>query len=149
MKINLALSGGGIKGIAHLGGLKALEENDIEVVSIAGSSVGSIIASLYGAGYSCLELQNLLYQQDFSEFKDGFLFNLYRLIFNYGVYKGSRILNWLEMKLKDKGVVNFSDLTKDVKIVVSDINHCSPIVFSKQKTPQCSVAKAVRMSLSI
>ena len=149
MKINLALSGGGIKGIAHLGGIKALEENDIEIVAIAGSSVGSIIASLYGAGYSCPELREIIYNKSFVEFKDGFLLNLYRLIFNYGVYKGLTIFDWLEEKLAEKKVSNFSDLAKDVRIVVSDINCCCSRVFSKKNTPNYSVAKAVRMSLSI
>ncbi|MBM7558009.1 patatin-like phospholipase family protein [Halanaerobacter jeridensis] len=149
MKINLALSGGGIKGIAHLGGLKALEENNIEVVGIAGSSVGSIIASLYGAGYSCSILREMIYEQKFSEFKDGFILNLYRLIFRYGVYRGQSILEWLADKLADKGVETFSDLDIDVRIVVSNISSCCSKVFSPQTTPGYSVAKAVRMSLSI
>lgn len=149
MKINLALSGGGIKGIAHLGGMKALEENDIEIAAIAGASVGSIIASLYGAGYSCSNLREIIYEQNFSEFKDGFIFNLYRLIFRYGVYRGQSILEWLTAKLADKGVTTFSDLKMDVRILVSDITSCSPQIFSPQTTPDYSVAKAVRMSLSI
>ena len=149
MKINLALSGGGIKGIAHLGGLKALEENNIEVVSIAGSSVGSIIASLYGAGYSCKDLKEMIYEQDFAQFKDGFLLNLYRLIFHYGVYRGQSILEWLREKLAYQGVTNFADLSFDVRIVVSDINNSADKIFSQKTTPEYSVAKAVRMSLSI
>ena len=149
MRINLALSGGGIKGIAHLGGLKALEENNVEVVALAGSSVGAMIASLYGAGYSVSALKELIYQQNFSEFKDGFLFNLYRLIFSYGVYRGQSILEWLSARLEDKGVKKFSDLSFDVRIVVSDINSSTAKIFSPHKTPDYSVAKAVRMSLSI
>lgn len=149
MKINLALSGGGIKGIAHLGALKALEENNIEVAAIAGSSVGSIIASLYGAGYSCSNLRKIIYEQNFTQFKDGFILNLYRLIFRYGVYRGQSILDWLEDKLQTQGVTTFSDLKMDVRIVVSDISSCYAQIFSRQTTPDYSVAKAVRMSLSI
>ena len=149
MKINLALSGGGIKGVAHLGALKALEENNIEVAAIAGSSVGSIIASLYGAGYSCSALKEIIYEQNFTQFKDGFILNLYRLIFRYGVYRGQSILDWLEDKLQAKGIITFSDLKVDARIVVSDISSCCAKVFSKQNTPDYSVAKAVRMSLSI
>lgn len=47
MKLGIALSGGGIRGIAHAGVLKALEENDIKPEIISGTSSGSIIASLY------------------------------------------------------------------------------------------------------
>ena len=52
MKIGLALSGGGIRGIAHAGVLKALEENGIKIDIIGGTSSGGIISSLYAMGYS-------------------------------------------------------------------------------------------------
>ena len=52
MKVGVSLAGGGIRGIAHVGGLKALEENNIKVAAIAGTSAGSIIATLYAMGYS-------------------------------------------------------------------------------------------------
>ena len=52
MKIGLALSGGGIRGIAHAGALKAFEEENINIDIIGGCSSGSIIASLYAIGYS-------------------------------------------------------------------------------------------------
>ena len=52
MKIGLALSGGGIRGIAHAGVLKALEENNIKIDIIGGTSSGALIATLYAMGYS-------------------------------------------------------------------------------------------------
>lgn len=52
MRLGIALSGGGIRGIAHAGVLKAFEENDIQVDIISGTSSGSIIATLYALGYS-------------------------------------------------------------------------------------------------
>lgn len=52
MKIGIALSGGGIRGIAHAGVLKALEENEIKIDIIGGTSSGSLIASLYAMGYT-------------------------------------------------------------------------------------------------
>ena len=48
----MSLAGGGIRGIAHVGVLKALEEKNIKVAAIAGTSAGSIIATLYAMGYS-------------------------------------------------------------------------------------------------
>lgn len=50
--IGLALSGGGIRGVAHLGVLKALEEREVTIHRIAGVSAGAITAALYGSGYS-------------------------------------------------------------------------------------------------
>ena len=52
LKLGLALSGGGIRGIAHAGVLKALEENNIKIDAIGGTSSGSIISTLYAMGYS-------------------------------------------------------------------------------------------------
>ena len=52
MKVGVSLAGGGIRGIAHVGVLKALEEKNIKVAAIAGTSAGSIIATLYAMGYS-------------------------------------------------------------------------------------------------
>ena len=52
MKLGLALSGGGIRGIAHAGALKALEDNGIKVDVIGGTSAGALVASLYALGYS-------------------------------------------------------------------------------------------------
>ena len=46
MKLGLSLSGGGVKGSAHIGVIKALEEENIKIDSIAGTSSGSIVASL-------------------------------------------------------------------------------------------------------
>lgn len=52
MKLGLALSGGGIRGIAHAGALKALEDNNIKIDVIGGTSSGALISSLYALGYT-------------------------------------------------------------------------------------------------
>ena len=52
MKLGVALSGGGIRGIAHAGALKAMEDNGIKIDIIGGTSAGSLVASLYAMGYS-------------------------------------------------------------------------------------------------
>lgn len=52
MKLGVALSGGGIRGIAHAGALKALADNGITIDVIGGTSSGSLVASLYAMGYS-------------------------------------------------------------------------------------------------
>ena len=59
MKIGLALSGGGIKGAAHIGVIKALEENNIKIDILAGTSSGSIVAVLYAMGYTIDEIFKL------------------------------------------------------------------------------------------
>lgn len=66
-KVGLALSGGGIRGIAHIGVFHALEENGISVDLIAGTSMGSVIGGLYSIGYSPDEIQNIAKQIDWAE----------------------------------------------------------------------------------
>ena len=72
MKIGLALSGGGMKGIAHAGVLQALEENNINIDIIGGTSSGGIVASLYAIGYSPEEILNIFktYSKDIIKVKN-------------------------------------------------------------------------------
>ncbi|HDY88984.1 MAG TPA: hypothetical protein ENH82_12835 [bacterium] len=66
--IGLALSGGGARGIAHIGVIEVLEENDIHVDRIAGTSMGSIIGGLYAAGYSTETLAHIFETIDWPEY---------------------------------------------------------------------------------
>jgi len=66
--IGLALSGGGARGIAHIGVIEVLEENGIQIERIAGSSMGSIVGGLYAAGYSTKTLANILETFDWSDY---------------------------------------------------------------------------------
>ena len=50
-KVGLVLSGGGAKGLTHIGIIRALEENNIPIDYIAGTSMGAIVGSLYAMGY--------------------------------------------------------------------------------------------------
>ena len=56
MKVGLCLSGGGIKGAAHIGAIKALEEENINIDCISGASSGSIVAAMYAMGYKSDEI---------------------------------------------------------------------------------------------
>jgi len=58
-KIGLVLSGGGAKGMAHIGALKVIEEAGIEIDYIGGSSMGAIVGALYASGYTANELDSL------------------------------------------------------------------------------------------
>ena len=63
-KIGLALSGGGARGSAHIGVLKALEELQVPVDFIAGTSMGAIIGGMYASGYSASEIHDVLTGMD-------------------------------------------------------------------------------------
>lgn len=59
MSLGLCLSGGGVKGAAHIGVIKALEEENIKPDFISGTSSGSIVATLYAVGYSAEEIKKI------------------------------------------------------------------------------------------
>jgi NTE family protein len=63
-KVGLVLSGGGAKGIAHIGILKALEEAGLTPDYITGTSMGSIIGGMYASGYKADELKDIIEQVD-------------------------------------------------------------------------------------
>ncbi|MEI6899888.1 MAG: patatin-like phospholipase family protein, partial [Bacteroidota bacterium] len=64
-KVALVLSGGGSRGAAHIGVLRALEESQIPVDYIAGTSIGAVIGSLYSIGYTPDELEQQLNSREF------------------------------------------------------------------------------------
>ncbi len=70
-KVAVVLSGGGAKGACHVGLLKALEENDIPIDYIAGTSMGAIVAGLYAAGYSPEEMEVLMTSEEFKKWAKG------------------------------------------------------------------------------
>lgn len=70
-KVGLVLSGGGAKGAAHIGVIKALEENNIPIDYVTGTSIGSIIGSLYAMGYTPDEMLELLLSKEFSYWQTG------------------------------------------------------------------------------
>ena len=70
-KVGLVLSGGGAKGITHIGIIRALEENNIPIDYIAGTSMGAIVGSLYAMGYSPDDMEKLLKSDDFRRWYTG------------------------------------------------------------------------------
>jgi len=69
--VGLVLSGGGAKGMAHIGLIRALEENDIPIDYIAGTSIGAVIGSMYVMGYSPDEMVELLASEQFRKWYMG------------------------------------------------------------------------------
>jgi len=63
--VGLVLSGGGAKGIAHVGVIKALEDNDIPIDYVTGTSMGAIVGSLYSCGWSPERMMSLFTSSDF------------------------------------------------------------------------------------
>ena len=79
--VGLVLSGGGAKGLAHIGVIRVLEENNIPIDYIAGTSIGAIIGGLYAAGYSPDEMEELFKSDDFYFWSTGKIQKDYRYYF--------------------------------------------------------------------
>lgn len=163
MKIDVAISGGGIKGYALLGAIQELEEKGFSFEQFAATSSGAILASLYSAGYKSEEIQRMFTTVDVSKFLDSrktcSLIPFSKWLFLYwkmGLYQGNYLEVWLEQMLKRRGVYTFKDLPKNkLRIIAADITNGKLLVLpddlhqygiEKETFP---VARAVRMSCSL
>ena len=75
------MSGGAAKGIAHIGVLKALEENGIPIDYVIGTSMGAVVGSLYAAGYSPEEIAEIALNPSFKDWVNGTSSDTYQ--YNY------------------------------------------------------------------
>lgn len=133
--LGLALSGGAVRSIAHIGVLQGLEENGIKVEAIAGTSGGSLIGALYASGeYGIDELREIALNTRWSDILQ-LTFPRLGLISSEGIYK------FLDRRLKKK---RFEDFPIPFAAVASDLYNGERVVITKGP-----VAKAVQASCSL
>ena len=104
MKLGLALAGGGVKGAAHVGVLKALEEKNISIEYIGGTSSGSIVASLYAMGFTADEIYKI-FKKYCKKIKYVDFLNIIKAI--------QKLIDKMAHK---KGIYNISDLKKKKEV---------------------------------
>ena len=80
-KVGLVMSGGGARGLAHIGVIKTLEENNIPIDYVAGTSMGAIVAALYSMGYSPDEMVQIMKTDDFQRWYSGTMDQKYMFYF--------------------------------------------------------------------
>ena len=80
-KVGLVMSGGGARGLAHIGVIKVLEENNIPIDYVAGTSMGAIVAALYSMGYTPDEMIKMMKSEDFQRWYTGTLDQNYMYYF--------------------------------------------------------------------
>ena len=152
-KYTCLFGGGAIRGAAHAGVLNALNDLGIELTTLAGSSVGAMVASLYAVGYTPQELSEVFLSVNFELFRD------ISLGFNqkFALSKGEIFLEWLRELIERKyygknyqkgqcNPVTFKDLNKDLIIITTNMKDFSCKEFSNFETPDFEVAMAVRIS---
>ncbi|MCS6973292.1 MAG: patatin-like phospholipase family protein [Cyclobacteriaceae bacterium] len=114
-KVGLVLSGGAAKGLAHIGVLKALEENEVPVDFVVGTSMGGIVAGFYAAGYSPEEMEAMVLSEDFLRWIRG----LPERGHNYHYYHTNEIPGFVKLNLTLDSVRTFqfnSSLASDVSL---------------------------------
>lgn len=123
-RIGLALSGGGARGLAHVGVIEVLEEAGIPIAAIAGTSMGAYVGALYAAGCGPSELESLA-----REIRDRrTLLRLLDPVFppTTGLIRGIKIRRHLERTL---GSRSFEELEKPLLVVAADLDSMAAHVF--------------------
>lgn len=169
-KVGLVLSGGGGSGIAHIGVIKALEEQGIAIDYITGTSMGAFIGALYASGYSPEEMEKLALSPQFQQIALGEISLKYLYYFN----KKPSDASWVTLRFSlDTSIItsiptnlispvtidyalmkyftnastaarnNFDSLFIPFRCVASDIDEKKPFVFNNG-----NLGEAVRASLS-
>ena len=137
MKIGLVLSGGGVKGSAHIGAIEALEENGIKISAVAGTSIGSIVGSLYAMGYTTEEMLKLFryFSKGLLKADPKYLMNNIRStksILGSGIISGQSIEDAIEECGNLKGIKNIKDIKMPIAIPTVDIKTGKEIVFTNR-----------------
>ncbi len=103
-RVAVVLSGGGAKGLAHVGVLKALEEYEVPIDYIVGTSMGAIVGGLYASGYSPDSIAKILSSGKFRRWSTGVIEDKYAYFFKQQIPNGS----WINIKF------NYNDVTRKI-----------------------------------
>lgn len=152
-KYTCLFGGGAIRGVSYIGAVRAMEELGIIPNTLAGSSVGSIFATLLAVGYTSEEMKEIFFKVNFELFKD--------ISIGFGsafaLSKGEVFLDWVrdliekkfygdEYKKGTNRAVTFRDIDKDLVIITTNLSNFECKEFSKHETPDFEIASAIRIS---
>lgn len=160
---NLALEGGGVRGLAYAGVISVLEQKNIlpGIEKIAGSSAGAIAGLMLCMGYTAAEIDSIMEDvrvQQFNDGKGGALGKYRRVKNNYGIYKGERFEKWLQNLVAYKTGnpnLSFEELHtlaqqnpsyKNLYVTGTNLSRQQLQIFSVVHSPKMPVALAVRIS---
>jgi len=165
-RIGVTLSGGGAKGLFHIGILQAIDSAELNVDYITGTSMGSIMGALYAAGYSGKEMERIaldldwaslfsgkpMYQHvnvdeksEFGQYAVEIPFEKGKLKLATGVIEGQEIwLKFQELFLRVYNIKDFSKLSIPFKCVATDVSTGKPVILDRGE-----IVTAIRSSMAI
>ncbi len=154
---SLVIKGGGILITAEIGALTAVYEAGLlnGIKRVAGTSAGSIIATLFALGYNPIDLSSMVMAIDFRKFEDSA--NIFELLTGkHGLYRGRYFQDWIEGYISvkaGKSFATFKDLFDkgfmDLNVVTTYLNQGEVMICSHANTPNVIVSESVRASMSI
>jgi len=136
-KIGLALGSGSAKGLAHIGVIKVLEENNIPIDFIAGSSIGAMIGGAYASGLSIKEIEAIALSTNWRKV----FFVLFEPKLRQGLIGGEKVKKFIESYIDGK---DFKDCKIPFVAVATDLRTGEAVILDKGK-----MASAIRASVSI
>ncbi len=171
LKVGVVLSGGGSKGAAHIGFLRALEETGVRPSYLTGTSIGAIVGAYYAAGYSSAQIDSIFHHMDFDQLmsdrlprrylpveekKKGrnelFYFPInskdYSLSFPQGLTHYQLFYNRLFRDLFNiQYVSHFDSLPMPVRFVATDLVEGNPVIYDSGSIPEAVAASAAFPSI--
>lgn len=161
----VVFSGGGIKGISYCGAIEVLNKLNIldKIKGFAGTSAGSIVASLLAIGYNSYEIKKIMFELDMASIVDGttsYLREGINLVESYGFVPGNYVNGFLGKLIKDKTGSEdysieqlYSDKNIELIIVATDMNISRSRYFfptsPNESDRKISIRQAIRMSMGI
>ena len=154
MKIGLCLSGGGVKGAAHIGVIKALEEENIKISFLSGTSSGSIVATLYSVGYTTQEIleifkkygKNINYIDIKTLLKSSLGIIFKRQFIPEGLNSGIKIEQIINKACADKNILKISDIKIPIIIPSVNVYNGEIYLFTSYETRQTVSSKYIPVS---
>ncbi|MEM8507121.1 MAG: patatin-like phospholipase family protein [Bacteroidota bacterium] len=168
-KVGLVLSGGGAKGLAHIGALKVIEEAGVEIDFVGGTSMGAIIGGLYAAGYSAKELDSIFRNTNLSELIQDNVprsaktfyekedseryaitlpFDNFKVSFPQGISGGQNIYNeFVRLLYHVKDIQDFNQLPIPFLCIATNIETGKPVLLDQGYLPEAIIASGTLPSL--
>jgi NTE family protein len=168
-KIGLVLSGGGAKGLAHIGALKVIDSLGIKIDYVAGTSMGAIVGSLYSSGYSGKQLDSIFRTVDFDilindnlpresktfferQNTEKYIVNLpfdnFKVKLPSALSRGQNSYNLLSKLFLEAGTENnFDDLPIPFFCIATDVETGDKVILTQGNLAQCVLASGALPSL--